>query len=248
MAASALAELDPARVEIFTKLQHTLRSFTANERFQGFVVAAEQAPNIFPTDYLRYLVEQKYLAMDIPEEYGGQGLSALEAVVTVEQLCREHAGTGLMALVQNSLTAFPIREFGTPEQKEKYLRKMANGELFASFALTEPATGSDAKDIELKAEWDEGRKGWRLKGKKQFITGANGAGIIVVAARTGTKESREEGISTFIVEIEEAEEFEVGTIYKKVGQAGSPLCELNFNDLFVPESALLGEKNVGGGR
>ena len=92
-------------------------------------------------------------------------------------------------LVQNSLTAFPIARFGTQEQQAKYLPRMARGELIGCFGLTEPNTGSDAKAIRCKATWDKARKGWLVNGAKRFITSANAAGVMVLAARTGNPKS-----------------------------------------------------------
>lgn len=246
MAVAMERQLDPARLASLGKFELTLQSMVKSRAFQSFVEAAERDPKSYPEKFIHYLRDQGYLGADIPEKYGGLGMAPLEAVRAAEVFSEEHAGTGLMFIVQNSLTAYPIARFGTEEQKERYLRPMAEGKLFASYAITEPDTGSDAKNIQLRAEWDEKSHGYFLTGRKRFITGANRAGIIITDTRTGSVEDREAGISAFIVEVTpDMEGFSVEGVYDKVGQAGSPLCELVFDHVWVPETALLGKKNEG---
>ena len=99
------------------------------------------------------------LGLEIPEEYGGNIVPPVQQAAVMEELARGDAGLGLDILVQNSLTAFPIARFGTDAQKQRYLPRMASGELIACFGLTEPNTGSDAKAIRLKATWDDSEAG-----------------------------------------------------------------------------------------
>ncbi|HEU5423865.1 MAG TPA: acyl-CoA dehydrogenase family protein, partial [Nitrolancea sp.] len=183
------------------ELRQITREFVLSPEFQQAVAAAEAEPYAVPRDFLRRAVELGALGMDIPEEYGGSGLSPTEQVAVLEELARGHAGLALAVLVQNSLTAFPIAQFGSEEQKRRYLPRMASGELLVSFGLSEPKNGSDAKGIQLRATRDEVSGGWRLNGTKRWITNADRAGLFVLAARTGTPESRGHGLTTFLVEV-----------------------------------------------
>jgi alkylation response protein AidB-like acyl-CoA dehydrogenase len=123
---------------------------------------------------------------------------------------------------------------------------MAKGELLACFGLSEPKNGSDAKGIRLTARQDEQRGGWLLKGSKRWITNADRAGLIVLATRTGTPESRGNGITVFLVEMsEETPGLSRPKPYDKLGQAGSTLCEVFFDDVFVPNDGMLGGLNMG---
>lgn len=217
------------------------RQFVVGPDFQRAVAAAERDPYAVPTAFLRRCAELGLLGMDVPDEYDGGLLGPVEQVAVLEELARGHAGLALAVLVQNSLTAYPIRRFGTEEQRRAYLPRMARGELFAAFGLSEPLHGSDAKGIELTATRDAARGGWRLNGTKRWITNADRAGLVVLAARTGAPESRGRGITVFLVEIgPDVPGFSVPKPYDKLGQAGSTLCEPVFDDVFAPDDAILG--------
>jgi len=194
---------------------------------------------------MRKCAEIGLLGLEIPEEYGGNLVPPVQQAAVMEELARGDAGLGLAVLVQNSLTAYPIARFGTEEQKQRYLPRMASGELIACFGLTEPNTGSDAKAIRLKATWDAARKGWLVNGAKRFITSANAAGVVVLAARTGRPEDRGRGITTLLTEIGPDVPTVSVSIFDKFGQPGSQLCEMVFQDHFVPESGLMGAVNEG---
>ena len=228
------------------EIREMTRQFVNGAAFQKAIVAAELEPYAVPVDFLRRCVELGCLGMDASEEYGGSALSPSEQAAVIEELARGHAGLALAVLVQNSLCGFPIVTFGTEEQKRKYLPRMASGELFASFGLSEPKNGSDAKGIQLTARRVEERGGWLLKGAKRWITNADRAGLIVLATRTGTTESRGRGITVFLVELsDDLPGLSRPKPYDKLGQAGSTLCEVIFDDVFVPDSAMLGELNSG---
>ncbi len=227
------------------EFREVTRLFVLGDEFTAFCKRAEEKPKEFPADFLKACADIGFLGMDISPEYGGIGLTPLEQAAVIEEFSRGHAGLGLGVLVHNSLASYPINTFGNHEQKSRYLPGMASGELFGCFALTEPNVGSDATALETKAIRDETRRGWKIRGSKQFITSANGADIAVVAARTGTTESRGRGISAFIVEIKDKTEVTIPEPYTKIGQKGSTLCEIHFDDLFVPDENLLGQLNGG---
>lgn len=219
------------------------RDLTRGEKFNGFATHANQNPKEFPKDFLQYIAPLGYLGMDIPEVYGGSGMSAQMQAAITEGFSRAHAGLGLSVLVANSLAAFPIARFGTEEQKQKYLPRMAAGEIFGCFAITEPNVGSDAKAIEMKAVRDG--EDFLIRGSKRFITSASGADICVFDARTGPAQLRGNSISAFVAEIKNRPGVSVPIIYDKVGQPGSVLCEVVFDDLFVPVTGLMNKENKG---
>ncbi|MBA2452727.1 MAG: acyl-CoA dehydrogenase family protein [Chloroflexia bacterium] len=228
------------------ELRAMTRQFVEGSAFQQAIAAVERDPYHFPTDFWRRCVEIGGLAMDIPEEYGGGLLDPVDQAAIMEELARGHAGLSLSVLVQNSLTAFPINQFGSEEQKQKYLPRMAQGELVACFGLSEPARGSDAKGIQLTARKDEERGGWRLNGIKRWITNADRAGVIVLATRTGTTESRGDGITVFLAEIgPDVEGLSVPKPHDKIGQFGSTLCDVIFENVHVPDGAIMGEVDAG---
>lgn len=216
-----------------------------NKEFPRFRAAAVADPHKYPHELIEKCAEIGLLGLDIPEEYGGNPVPPTQQAAVMEELARGDAGLGLDVLVQNSLTAFPIARFGTEEQKRRYLPRMASGALIACFGLTEPNTGSDAKAIRLKATWDEARKGWVVNGAKRFITSANAAEVIVLAARTGRPEDRGRGITALLTEIGPTVPTVEVSVFDKFGQPGSQLCEVVFQDHFVPESGLMGKVNEG---
>lgn len=234
-------EADHESADEFARLT---RDFV-NKEFPRFHAEAIADPHKYPHELIEKCAEIGLLGLEIPEEYGGNAVSPVQQAAVMEELARGDAGFGLDVLVQNSLTAFPIARFGTEEQKQRYLPRMASGALIACFGLTEPNTGSDAKAIRLKATWDDARKGWVVNGAKRFITSANVSEVMVLAARTGRLEARGRGISVLLAEIGPGVPTVSVSVFDKFGQPGSQLCEVVFQDHFVPEDALMGKVNEG---
>mgnify|MGYP002623930812 FL=1 len=244
-----IAELDAAlsafkETESDKELREWVRGLGEQEFFKKGIEDASLDPGAFPREFLQEVAKVGLTGLEISEEYGGTPMTNLEQAIVMEELARIHAGLALSILVLNSLTAYEINRFGTEAQKEKYLRAMAEGRLFAAFALTEPDAGTDAKNIQLKAIYDEERNGFVLNGRKRFITGANGADVFVVATRTGAPDSGEDGITAFLVD-SDLEGISIEKVEPKAGQPGSPLCEILFQDTFVPADAILGKLNEG---
>lgn len=182
------------------------------------------------------------LGVPISEEYGGLGGDQLMYALVTEELGRVSGGIGLSYAAHISLASKPIELFGTEEQKERWLRPLAEGEYLGGWALTEPSSGSDASDMDTTAEKDGDE--WVIDGSKQFITNANVAGSVLVKAVTDPGEGYD-GISTFIVDPEEDDGFEVTTVWDKMGLNCSPTCELAFDEVRIPEDRLLGEEGAG---
>ena len=195
----------------------------------------------FPIENFKKMAELGLLGMPFPEEYGGAGMDYISYIITLEEFAKVCASTALSYSAHVSLAAFPINEFGTEEQKKKYLTPLAKGEKLGSFGLTEPSAGSDAGGTKTTAV-KKGDK-YILNGSKIFITNAAYADIFVVTAVTekgkGTK-----GISSFIIE-KGLPGFEVGKKEKKLGMRGSPTSMLHFDNCEVPQENLLGTENKG---
>ena len=205
-------------------------------------IAAEIDENErFPEETWHKLADMGMMGVAYPEEYGGAGLSYVNYIGVCEELAKHCATTSVMVSAHSSLCCWPISEYGTEEQKQKYLTKLASGEWLGAFGLTEPGAGTDAAMQKTVAE-DKGDH-WVLNGSKIFITNAGFANVFVVFAMTdkslGTK-----GISAFIVE-RGFPGFKVGAHEKKMGIRGSSTCELVFEDCIVPKENLLGELNKG---
>ena len=195
----------------------------------------------FPEETWHKLADMGMMGVPFPEEYGGAGLSYVNYIGVCEELAKHCATTSVMVSAHSSLCCWPISEYGTEEQKQKYLTKLASGEWLGAFGLTEPGAGTDSAMQKTVAE-DKGDH-WVLNGSKIFITNAGFAHVFVVFAMTN-KELGNKGISAFIVE-KDFPGFKVGTHEKKMGIRGSSTCELVFEDCIVPKENLLGELNKG---
>ncbi|MGC8948868.1 MAG: acyl-CoA dehydrogenase family protein [Thermoprotei archaeon] len=195
--------------------------------------------DIYPLDLIRKMGKEGYLGMMAPQEYGGSPMDMLSYSIVIEEFSYSSAAIGIITEVHNSLVEAVISKYGTNEQKERYLPKLASGEMIGAFALTEPGGGSDAANLKLKAT----RVGneYVLNGTKIFITNAAYADLFIVFARTGRQEDKHKGISAFIVE-RNTKGFKVGNKIKTMGIRGTGNSELIFEDAEVPsENLLLGE-------
>ena len=195
----------------------------------------------FPMKNVKMMAEMGLMGIPFPEEYGGAGMDTLAYIQTVEELSKYCASTGVILSAHTSLCATPIYQFGSEEQKQKYLPKLCSGEWIGAFALTEPNAGTDASGQQTVAV-DAGDH-WVLNGSKIFITNAGVADVFFVLAMTD-KSQGTKGISAFIVE-KGAPGFSFGTKEKKMGIRGSSTYELIFEDCRIPKDALLGPEGKG---
>lgn len=202
--------------------------------------AAEwNARHEIPRDVLRDLGAMGFLAVAVPEEYGGAGLDSTCLALVITELARADAGLSVTVAVQNGLVCSPILRAGTEEQKRTWLPRLASGEVFGAYALTEPDAGSDAASLRATATRDG--DGWRISGSKMWITNGGFAGVLVVFARTGGQGSG--GVSAFIAE--PGEGFEAGPELAKMGLHSSSTVGLTFDGLRVGADAMLGEEGQG---
>ena len=176
-----------------------------------------------------------------PKEYGGAGHSYLAYIAVIEELAKHCSTTSVMLSDHHSLGSFPLSEFGTEEQKQKFLVPLLKGEKLGAFAVTEPSAGSDLGNQQTSAV-DMGDY-WLLHGSKIFITNGFYADTYFVTAMTD-KSLRSKGISGFIVE-KGTPGFSFGTKEKKMGIRGSATYELVFEDCKIPKENLLGELGKG---
>lgn len=179
----------------------------------------------------------------ISKENGGEGGDYLGYVMAVEEISKACASSGVIISAHTSLCAWPIETYGTEEQKEKYLKKLASGEHIGAFALTEPMAGTDASMQQTTAHLTEDGKSYILNGSKIFITNATLADTFIIIAMTD-KSQGTHGISAFIVE-KDTPGFTVGLPEKKMGIHGSLTCELIFEDCKIPAENLLGKEGKG---
>ena len=192
----------------------------------------------FPVETVEKMSKTGLMGIVIPTQYGGAGGDQIMYTMAVEELSKVCGTTGVILSAHTSLGVAPILEFGTEEQKQKYLPKMASGEWIGAFGLTEPNAGTDAAGQQTTAWFDEKTNEWVLNGSKIFITNAGYAHVYIIFAMTD-KSAGLKGISTFIVEAD-TPGFSVGKKEKKLGIKGSATCELIFEDCRIPKENLVG--------
>jgi len=188
------------------------------------------------------LAELGLTGIVFPEEYGGAGADYLSYAIAVEELSRVCASTGVTLSAHLSLGANPIYLFGTEEQKQKYLRPLAEGSKLGAFALTETSAGSDAGGTRTTASRDG--DAWVLNGTKIFCTNGGDAEIYIVFARSDKQAEKHHGISAFIVE-KNTPGFSFGKKEQKMGIRSSPTMELVFENCRIPAGNLLGPEGSG---
>lgn len=220
-------------------IQDTARDFARNELAPH---AAEwDRESRFPADAIRQMAELGFLGMIAPEEWGGGGAGNLAHALALEAIAGGDGACSTIMSVHNSVGCMPIATWGTDEQKERFLRPLAQGEWLGGFALTEPQAGSDAANLKCRAAWDG--EGWTLNGTKQFITSGKNADAIVTFAVTDP-EAGKRGISAFIVPTS-TPGYVVSRIEDKLGQRASDTAQITFEDMRLGPEHLLGERGQG---
>lgn len=220
-------------------LRKTVREFADTEIRP--VAAGLEKRGEFPHAILAGLAQLGILGMSIPEEHGGAGFGAVSTSIVMEEIAAACASTAVTVSVHNTASAGPIARFGNPEQKRRYLPRMASGEMIGGFALTEPSAGSDAAAIRTRAV----RKGdrWILDGTKSWITNAHVGGVYVLMAVTDPGRGSR-GITSFLVE-PGFHGFSFGKDEDKLGLRASTTAEIVLNGCEVPGENLLGEEGMG---
>ena len=196
---------------------------------------------IFPKDALAQMGELGFLGMLIPEEWGGSGTGTLAYVLALEEIAAADGATSAIMSVHNSVGCVPILKFGTEQQKQQFLKPLAQGEMIGAFALTEPHTGSDAAAIKTRAVKDGDH--YIINGAKQFITSGHNAGMIIVFAVTDPGAGKK-GMSAFLVP-RDTLGYEVIRVEEKLGLHASDTCQIALTDVRIHESLRLGAEGEG---
>lgn len=215
------------------------RDFAEKELAPG--AAERDETGEFPREALRKMGELGLLGLVVPEEYGGLLVDAVSYALAVEEIARGCASTSLVMTVHCTTGCFPLCKFGSEEQKQRYLPKLASGEWLAGFALTEPGAGSDASAVATTAVRDG--DDYILNGVKTFITSGSEARVILVFA-TVDRSRGTKGITGFIVDTQRPG-FTVDTVEKKMGMRASHTAQFCLENYRVPAADRLGEEGDG---
>lgn len=226
----------------FTEEQNMMRNMVrefAKEKIAPFIEHMEAGE--FPRDIIKEMGELGLMGITIPEQYGGAEMDFVSYIIAIHELSKVSATVGVILSVHTSVGTNPILYFGSEEQKQKYVPKLASGEYLGAFCLTEPSAGSDAGSLKTRAVKDGDH--YKLNGSKVFITNGGEADVYIVFANTDP-EKGSRGISAFIVE-KDTPGFIVGKDEHKMGLHGSRTVELTFEDMRVPAENLLGQEGEG---
>ena len=219
-------------------MRKMVRGF-AEKEIRPFVEKMEEGE--FPRELLAKMGELGLMGIPVPEEYGGAGMDFMSYVIAINEISRVSPTLGVILSVHTSVGTNPILYFGTEEQKQKYVPRLAAGEYLGAFCLTEPGAGSDAAALKTRAI----RKGdhYELNGSKLFITNGGEADVYIVFA-SSAPELGSRGISAFIVE-KDTPGFIIGKDEHKMGLSGSRTVSITFDHAAVPKENLLGNEGEG---
>lgn len=195
----------------------------------------------FPTDIVKQMGEMGLMGMMVEEKWGGAGLSTVEYAMAMEAISQGCASSGVIMSVNNSLVCYPISAYGNDEQKEKFLKPLATGQKLGCFALSEPGHGSDPAGLKCRAEKVDG--GYKINGSKNWITNGREADFCILFA-TVNPELKHKGICAFVVDTK-TKGYSVNKLEDKLGICASSTASLFFDDMFVPDSCMLGKEGDG---
>jgi hypothetical protein len=193
---------------------------------------------------IRQMGELGLLGMVVPEEWGGSFVDFVAYALAVEEVAAGCCATSTLMSVHNSVGCSPVLNYGTEEQKKKWLPSLASGETIGCFCLTEPQAGSEAHNLKTRAELKDGE--WVLNGAKQFVTNGKRAGLAVVFAVTDPDQGKR-GLSAFLVPTDNPG-FRVDRMDRmehKLGIRGSDTCAITLENCRIPEENLLGQRGKG---
>jgi butyryl-CoA dehydrogenase len=220
-------------------IKETARDFAEKELKPVASKLDEEAS--FPTENVKKLGELGFMGMMVPEEFGGAGLDSVSYAIAVEEISRGCASTGVVMSVNNSLVCQPILEWGTPEQKMKFLPDLAKGKKLGAFSLTEPEAGSDAGNIQTTAVLSGDN--YVINGTKIFVTNGGKADVVLLFASID-KALKAKGLTAFLIE-KGMPGFKIGKKENKMGIRASDTSELIFEDCKVPKANMLGQPGQG---
>lgn len=229
--------------EEFDDIRTTVRSFVVERVMPREREIADT--DAIPDDIRRAAAEMGLFGYAIPQEYGGLGLDITQDVELALEFGRTSLAFRSMFGTNNGIAGQVLVGFGTVEQKQQWLPRIASGEVVASFALTEPEAGSDPSGLTTRARLDGDE--WVIDGNKRFITNATSADLFVVFARTRPADEHGKGIAVFLVAAD-TDGVSIGPKDRKMGQEGAITAEVTFEGVRVPRSALIGDNEDDGFR
>lgn len=222
-----------------TMIRDMARQFAAEQLAPNAAVWDREAT--FPDQAVKAMGALGLMGVQVPEDWGGAGLGNTELALVTEEIAAGDGGCSTIMAVQNSVVCMPLYKFGSEEQKQRYLKQLATGEMLGAFMLTEPHTGSDAGAIKTRAQ-KVGNK-YVLNGAKQFISTGSKAGIAITFAVTEPADGPK-GISAFIVPTD-TPGYTVARVEHKLGQRSSETCAITLDNVEVTPDLLLGEEGEG---
>lgn len=220
-------------------IRDAARDFAKNELLPGVIERDENQK--FPSEQVKKMAELGFMGMMVSPDYGGGGMDTISYVLAMEEISKVDASAAVIMSVNNSLVCWGLETYGSQEQKDKYLRRLATGEIIGAFCLSEPEAGSDATSQQTTAIEEDNY--FLLNGTKNWITNGNSASIYLVIAQTDPSLGHK-GINAFIVE-KETEGVIVGKKEDKLGIRGSDTHSIMFNDVQVPKENRIGEDGFG---
>ena len=220
-------------------IRDAARDFAQTELLAGVIERDEN--QVFPAAQIKKLGELGFLGMMVDPKYGGAGMDTISYVLAMEEISKVDASTSVIMSVNNSLVCWGLETFGTEEQKEKYLKPLATGEIIGAFCLSEPEAGSDATSQKTTAI-DMGDH-YLLNGTKNWITNGGTAAVYLVIAQTDLEKGHK-GINALIIE-RDMDGFQIGPKENKLGIRGSDTHSLMFTDVKVPKENRIGEDGFG---
>ena len=220
-------------------IRDAARDFAQNELLAGVIQRDEE--QAFPVEQVKKMAELGFMGMMVSPEYGGGGMDTISYVLAMEEISKVDASCSVIMSVNNSLVCWGLETYGSKEQKDKYLKRLATGEIIGAFCLSEPEAGSDATSQRTTAI-DQGDY-YIINGTKNWITNGNSASVYLVIAQTDHALGHK-GINVFIVE-KETEGVIVGKKEDKLGIRGSDTHSIMFTDVKVPKENRIGENGFG---
>ncbi|MEA3374831.1 MAG: acyl-CoA dehydrogenase family protein [Chloroflexota bacterium] len=209
------------------------------------IAAEHDETGEFPQETIAKMGAHGFMGIAVPEEYGGAGTDTLAYVLALEEISKVDASHGVIMSVCNSLVCYGIQRYGTEEQKQKYLRAVATGEVVGSYALTEPQSGSDASNIRVTAERSPDGSHYVINGTKSWISSGPVAKYILLFAQTDPDaKPRYRGVSALLIDTDRPG-FSRGKTEPKLGIRASATCEIHFDDYKCPVEMRLGEEGEG---
>ena len=226
--------------DVHNQVRDVARRFTREKVLPNAVTWDEQGG--YPRELIAEMGSLGFMGITVPEEWGGAGLDNVASAIMLEEISAGCGSMGIIVSGHNAVGCMPILEFGTDDQKERYLKPFARGEQLTAFALTEPAGGSDVAQLKTRAERRNDR--YVLNGTKQFITSGSTADVALIFATTDANAPRGKGSTGFIVPTD-SPGYIVDRVENKMGLKASDTCVISLDGLEVPFENRLGEEGQG---